>query len=250
LLSRDANNGICKNILVTNGAVSGYQVARTTNGGTSWQAITPSLADTASTLPIGRRGKFYFDGLDASQGYFISYGRWRVSGQGANRLPQNGYSVSLDGITWRDVQTSYQIISMDVQDSNGHGYAGAFTEAMLGGGGIYKTATTLPDGTPNTGGALSRNPLSNRNAELQLGLSVYPNPSNGTFTLKLNDGFKAGTQVTVFDAMGRSVYSRELNGTAVNAQSATIDMGRQTPGVYTLELRTSKGNAQQKLVIE
>jgi hypothetical protein len=242
---RDASNGLCFNNQIAGGAVLGYQVSRTSNGGTTWTRIVPSLADTASTSP--HPGKFYYTGLDASQGYFISYGRWRVYGQGANRLPQFGYSVSLDGITWRDVQTSLPMTSLDVLDSDGHGYAGFITDDTSGSGGIFKTMAGLP------GGALRNNPLlpaSNRNLALQQALSVYPNPGNGSFTLKLSSSVKAGARVTVVDALGRLVYNRELNAAATNAETASIDLRRASPGVYTLEVRTPEGTAQQKLIIQ
>ena len=93
--------------------------------------------------------------------------------------------------------------------------------------------------------------LGNRSAEVQKALSVYPNPSaSGVFNLQLTSGIKAGTAVRVFDNVGRLVLNQALNATSVSSQLATIDLSKEKAGLYTLELRTESGVAQQKLVIE
>jgi|GEM_PF-1708556 len=234
LAFRDANNGMIMNYIIggATGAtyVAGINVATTTDGGTTWTT-------RAITTPVnGATGKFYITGLDAAQGKFISYGRYRF-GQGITLAAADfGYSTSTDGVTWTDVQTGCPFTAMDVLDS-GAGYAGYVTDATNNDGGIFKTSNVLT--------TRQANPL------VQKALSVYPNPSaDGVFTLNLKSGLKAGTQVVVVDAVGRQVYNRELNATAVNTQMANIDLSQQKAGVYTLELRTAEGTAQQKLVVQ
>jgi len=237
LAFRDANNGLIMTVVITGTAVTGVSRSVTTDGGATWTTTnltTPQVGN--GTLTPGN-GSFFITGLDASQGKFISYGRHKFTGNTA--LADFGYSTSTDGATWTNVQINSPFISFDVQDGDGLGYAGYITNDQDGSGGIFKSSVNVL-GTRQ-----------GENAALQQALSVYPNPSaDGVFTLKLNSGVKTGTQVTVYDAMGRQVYARELNGTAVNAQVANIDLSQQQAGVYTLELRTAEGTAQKKLVVQ
>ena len=230
---RDDLNGIAMNIVVTGGAISGYNLAKTTDGGANWTMVTAN-------------GPVYYDGLDAACGKFISYGRSTVNGAPAS-LATRGYSTSVDGINWTNVQTSIPMISLDVLDNgtndSGKGFAGYFTNATSGNGGIYRTVSN-----PNNPPCIA---LPTRASAVQKALSVYPNPSvNGVFTLDLSSGIKAGTVVTVSDMLGREVYRSELNNASISARSAMVDLSKQKSGVYTLEVRTAEGNAQQKLVIE
>ena len=202
---RDNMNGLAMNVVVTAGAVSGYNVAKTTDGGATWTMVTPT-------------GPFYYDGLDASCGRFISYGRSNIVAGGPNGVTTRGYSTSTDGITWTNVQTSVPMISLDVLDNgtaNGQGFAGYFTEATSGNGGVYKTAIT--------GSVCAILPT--RASVVQKALSVYPNPSaSGVFTMDLSSGIKAGTVVTVSDMLGREVYRNELSSATISSRSAMVDL--------------------------
>ena len=226
---RDDLNGIAMNVTIANSAISGYNVAVTSDGGATWRMVTP-------TSTPGNR--FFYDGLDAAGGRFISYGRAQLPSTTSPTNPSiYGFSHSIDGINWTtgNLGTApFQLISMDVLD-NGAGYAGSFTSNTTQDGGIYKTSNVLPT----------------RSAVVQKALSVYPNPSaSGVFTMDLSSGIKAGTVVTVADMLGREVYRSELNNAAISARSAMVDLSKQKSGVYTLEVRTAEGNAQQKLVIQ
>ncbi|MDO7873980.1 T9SS type A sorting domain-containing protein [Hymenobacter sp. ASUV-10] len=225
------SEGLCMNTESNGTNITRVNLARTTDGGLTWTSVTPT-------------GRLYYFGLDAAQGKFISFGRF-LNGT-TNLLADRGYSYSTDGINWIDVQTQCQFISMDVLDANAQGYGGMFTTNTDGDGGVFKTL--LP------GGALDGVVTGTRNnsAAVQKALSVYPNPSNsGIFTVQLNSGLKANTAVRVTDALGRTVYNRTLNSaSSVNTSAVMLDLSAQKAGLYTLEVRTAEGTAQQKLVIE
>ncbi|UOQ51226.1 T9SS type A sorting domain-containing protein [Hymenobacter cellulosivorans] len=209
----DANNGV---------AHSGVALAYTTDGGATWQPRTFT-------------GNFFGGDITNVPGtnLIVSVG---ASVDSPTSLAQYGSSYSADnGATWVDIDRNKQYTSVDFA-SRTAGYAGGFTDAN-GAGGIYKASTTIL-GT-------------SRNTELQNALSVYPNPSaTGVFSLKLSSAIKAGTNVRVFDALGRQVLNQQLNATAIASQLATVDMSKEKAGLYTLEVRTENGVAQQKLVIE
>ena len=147
-----------------------------------------------------------------------------------------GTSISRDnGATWATIDNRAQYLSVSFA-SGTVGWAGGFS-APTGGGGIGKYTGT--------------NILANRNAELQQALTVYPNPSSsGVFTVQLASGLKTGATVRIFDVVGRQVATQTLNATAVAAKSTTVDLSSEKAGIYTLELRTEAGVAQQKLVVE
>ncbi|SHL84189.1 T9SS type A sorting domain-containing protein [Hymenobacter psychrotolerans] len=199
-------------------------LVRSNDGGATW-------APQAYSTPFHRYDVSGVRGTNA----FVSAGLdGRVTTPTANT--EFGISISTDfGATWKDIDTgtSYTAISFA---SPSVGYAGGFS-STTGGGAIGKYTGS--------------NVLSNRNTELQKSLSVYPNPSsNGIFTVQLASGLKSGASVRVFDVVGRQVAAQTLNATAIAAKATTVDLSNEKAGIYTLELRTEAGVAQQKLVVE
>ena len=76
-------------------------------------------------------------------------------------------------------------------------------------------------------------------------INVYPNPSNGEVHVMLNDVHKA--ELTVFDVMGRWMYSYEFNGlnhTALEQYLSTLDSG-----VYFINAVSESGSQTVKLVL-
>jgi len=81
------------------------------------------------------------------------------------------------------------------------------------------------------------------------GVSVYPNPTSGQFTVSIKNS-EAGTtnQVEVYNVMGQEVYSQS------NIQNPTfnIDLSSQASGVYMYRIFTLDGNAigEGKIIIQ
>lgn len=90
------------------------------------------------------------------------------------------------------------------------------------------------------------NPNSTNIIENQANIaSIYPNPSNGTFTIALGKNYSQAT-VQVVDVLGKVVLS-----TALNNQESTIDMGKATKGVYFVKVNTNEGTqSTTKVVVE
>jgi hypothetical protein len=74
-------------------------------------------------------------------------------------------------------------------------------------------------------------------------VNVYPNPSNGTFTISLPEG--AETVLSVMDLTGKSVYQDNVSGTT------TINLNDMYKGIYLLNIydTTTNTNVVKKLVI-
>jgi hypothetical protein len=79
------------------------------------------------------------------------------------------------------------------------------------------------------------------------GISIYPNPSNGKFTLRLGsvDGL---VNIRVMDAVGAVVYE-EANVRMMTGQSKSIDLSAQPKGIYMIRVESPNQVMTQKLVI-
>lgn len=76
------------------------------------------------------------------------------------------------------------------------------------------------------------------------GLEVFPNPTNGTISLKINDIEILGQiDVQVFDARGGLVFQKE------NLE-AGLDIGGLAQGVYFLKIKFEKGEINRKIIVQ
>jgi hypothetical protein len=72
---------------------------------------------------------------------------------------------------------------------------------------------------------------------------VFPNPSEGLFTIRLPQGPSAGDQYRVLDVTGKLVMQGSLSG-----PESTIDLGAQDTGVYFLQLLSNGTTHTVRLV--
>jgi hypothetical protein len=80
------------------------------------------------------------------------------------------------------------------------------------------------------------------------GISVYPNPSNGLFTLNIETLERENFNVTVRDARGRNVYTEDLN---VNGRyKNNLDFTSFTKGMYFMIIQSETGTKVEKLIIQ
>ncbi|NCA84905.1 MAG: T9SS type A sorting domain-containing protein [Clostridia bacterium] len=71
-------------------------------------------------------------------------------------------------------------------------------------------------------------------------IHIYPNPSNGTFTI---EGMHEKINVRIFNAFGGEVYLDELN------LPARVDLSAQPKGIYFISIETGNSTFFKKLVI-
>jgi hypothetical protein len=77
---------------------------------------------------------------------------------------------------------------------------------------------------------------------------VYPNPSNGAFTLNIEMSDASTVSIAIMDIAGKVVYNDNLG--VVSKLTKTINIQGMAAGVYTIRYATAKGIATQKLIIE
>jgi hypothetical protein len=77
---------------------------------------------------------------------------------------------------------------------------------------------------------------------------VYPNPSNGAFTLNIEMNDASTVSLSIMDITGKVVYGDNLG--VVSKLTKAINIQGMAAGVYSIRYTTGKGIATQKLIIE
>lgn len=73
-------------------------------------------------------------------------------------------------------------------------------------------------------------------------LSIYPNPSNGAFTVNLNNADKA--VVEVYNVVGKVVYSTQLAN-----NSASINLANQAAGMYFVKVISNNNTLVKQVIV-
>jgi len=97
-------------------------------------------------------------------------------------------------------------------------------------------------------GASCTSGINDFSKDLNAALSVYPNPSTGIFSVKLNSGGRVNGDINVVDVTGRVVYAQKID--VMNSFEATVDVSQFAKGLYTVQLRTERGFASKNISVE
>lgn len=81
----------------------------------------------------------------------------------------------------------------------------------------------------------------------ELNVSLYPTPSSGYFTVEVRDHFKGDIEVKIFNLLGEEVKSMLMAGTRTKM---TVDMSKESKGVYFIRITAAQKTTTQKIVIE
>lgn len=73
-------------------------------------------------------------------------------------------------------------------------------------------------------------------------ISVFPNPSNGTFTLNSEI---TGGEIFIYDIFGKIVFQSKINSSVT-----TIDLSYQAKDIYLMVVDTDKKSFRQKIIIQ
>ena len=87
----------------------------------------------------------------------------------------------------------------------------------------------------------------------EMDLNVFPNPSNGLFTLEISNPSESDLTIEVTNVTGQLIYSSEFTYPSFNSEnetySATLDLHMFTNGIYTLKVITGETAYTAKLVL-
>ncbi|PCH90934.1 MAG: hypothetical protein COB85_09790, partial [Bacteroidetes bacterium] len=80
-------------------------------------------------------------------------------------------------------------------------------------------------------------------------LLIFPNPSNGEFTLKIDMGMIKNIQLIISNVLGQKVYEEALE---INqgVYSTVIDLKNHPAGIYSLSLTGENGTYVRELILE
>ena len=74
--------------------------------------------------------------------------------------------------------------------------------------------------------------------------SIYPNPSNGIFKVKLNDNQADFVSVSIYDISGKLVYIKEQ----VNTNNFDVDISEKANATYLLKVQIGDKVSQMSIV--
>jgi hypothetical protein len=78
---------------------------------------------------------------------------------------------------------------------------------------------------------------------------VYPNPSNGSFTVSFESLHKSAAVIRVIDITGKTVYSVNHDIAGGN-NYLSLDISSLTFGIYLLQIETNEGKSVSRIVLK
>lgn len=148
---------------------------------------------------------------------------WTITPEAAwEEVTEEMYSLS---VTWAEGYTGEASINVFGTNDCGNGPVSADIDVQL----------------ENTFG-ISEN-------ELNVGVSVFPNPNNGTFTIKLSSENNENVKLTIRNIVGENVYNQEeltINGEFIKV----IDLSAYAEGIYFLILENNNNVLTEKIVVQ
>ena len=79
--------------------------------------------------------------------------------------------------------------------------------------------------------------------------SLFPNPTENNFNVRLNLSTANDIAVSVFNALGQKVSETKVNGT-IGENTVSMDMNNATAGVYFVKIKVGKTESTKKLVVQ
>lgn len=80
-------------------------------------------------------------------------------------------------------------------------------------------------------------------------IQFFPNPNNGTFTLKFNLKENGDTRITIKDIQGATVYDEELKGFE-GSYEKVITLGNNAKGNYLINITQNGFSATKQIVVQ
>ena len=187
--------------------------------------------------------------LQATRSVYVPAGASRVT-LDFDIEPGLNYRLMVVGTTdlWRSfggVIYPYQVgnVATITGSTSGSGYYYYFYdwEVEIGGGSCESELTPVTVSVEVCTGVAEAMPLR--------GLEVYPNPNNGQFVVSLHLLAETPVQLTLFDALGKQVYSENSRAPSGNWKHP-MDLEGLPKGLYTLNIDLAGRRFPRRVVIQ
>ena len=76
---------------------------------------------------------------------------------------------------------------------------------------------------------------------------MFPNPSNGNFTVDINANDVGNVSLNVYSLMGEKVFGQ--TSTISSPTQLSVNLSSQPAGLYFLEIRNENSKAVKKIII-
>ncbi|MFA6481660.1 MAG: T9SS type A sorting domain-containing protein, partial [Bacteroidales bacterium] len=86
------------------------------------------------------------------------------------------------------------------------------------------------------------------NSDLMTSMNVYPNPTNGKFTVSISNAEATDMILELVNISGQVVYRNEVK--AAYSYNEDIDASTFAKGVYYLKVNSDKGVKVEKVVVQ
>lgn len=116
---------------------------------------------------------------------------------------------------------------------------GSNSDGQLGDGGVTFGNSLVPIETIEMCNVTALN-------EMEMEVSIYPNPSTGNFTVNVSGNDATNSQITIYNSIGQIVYSEQIN--SVKTQ---MDLSKQTSGIYFCRVESkAKTIISEKIILK
>lgn len=124
-----------------------------------------------------------------------------------------------------------------------------YIEAEATTGKVQKRPMPAPDGFW-TFTVFEQDELSTENLDVNLDISVYPNPASSITAIELSDKVNGSGELKVLDIAGKEIKILHEGVFSNNKQNFFFDASELNSGVYFIKLTTEKQNINKKLVVK
>jgi hypothetical protein len=215
----------------------------------------------------GIPGILEIDNSSAGKGFYYFFYNWQVQLPADScvspRMPVVAEVSTLATIGFSGLSSTYNVTDPAATLSgnpiggtfSGSGISGnTFDPALAGIGGPYTITYTYVNAYGCTFTSTQNVTVFSAAGVIDASLSsksllVYPNPSNGLFSLTFNLGAATEAQLLVTDLTGKMVYTRNLE-IAKNGDTLELDFSTLGKGIYFLKVKADGKTTTRKLTIQ
>lgn len=198
------------------GAITAFALLRTTDGGDTWTAVTPSS---------GTLYKTDISAVPGRPGFYVSIG-------GSSLAGEHGSSYSLDyGDTWTTLDTVQYTAVQFISPTTG--WAGGFNLNQTQEG-MYKWANP---------------PLSVEEVQDNNSFNVYPVPTNGLLSVEYYSNTKDAVNITVYDVIGNSVFTYNDRKSSP-VYKGVFNLSYLSSGIYVAVMKAGNDIVSKRIIIQ